>query len=332
MRVDDDPALRRLPEHLGQPDHRHRRTGDDVGQHLAWPDRRQLIDVADQDQGCPGWHRLEQAVQQRHVDHRDLVHDQQLAIQLVLLIALEAAARRVGLEQTMQGLGLEAGGLAHPLGGPAGGCGKGDALRSGPQDLEDGVDQRGLADAGAAGDHQDLGAQCQPHRFPLAGSQDQAGSLLDPRDGPVGIDRGPGLASAAQPEQPLGDALLGAVEPGQEQAGAALGRVADDGTIGQLQRDRCIHHRDGDLQQRGGALAQLVRRQAAMALVHGFGQSVADPGPGADHRRLLDPEPHRDLIGTLEADAPDVAGQAVGVLRDDLDGIGTVGLEDPHRA
>ena len=69
-----------------------------------------------------------------------------------------------------------------------------------------------------------------------------------------------------------------------------------------------------------------------MALVHGLGQSVADPGPGADHRRLLDPEPHRDLIGALEADAPDVAGQAVGVLRDDLDGIGTVGLEDPHRA
>ena len=69
-----------------------------------------------------------------------------------------------------------------------------------------------------------------------------------------------------------------------------------------------------------------------MALVHGLGQSVADPGSGADHRRLLDPEPHRDLIGTLEADAPDVAGEAVGVLRDDLDGIGAVGLEDPHRA
>ena len=53
MRVGDDPALRRLPEHLGQPDHRHRPAGDDVGQHLARPDRGQLVDVADQDQGRP---------------------------------------------------------------------------------------------------------------------------------------------------------------------------------------------------------------------------------------------------------------------------------------
>ena len=232
----------------------------------------------------------------------------------------------------MQGLGLQARSLLHPLGSPAGRRREGDARRSGPQDRKDGVDQGGLADAGAAGDHQHLGAQRQPHRFPLAGSQDQAGFLLDPRYGLVRVDRGPGWAALGQPEQPLGDALLGAVEPGQEQARAIPDRVGHHGTFGPLQRDRRIHHLGGDLQQRRRQLAQLVHRQAAMALVHGLGQGVADPGPGADHGRLLDPEPHRDLIGTLEADAPDVAGEAVGVLRDDLHGIGTVGLEDPHGA
>ena len=36
-----------LPEHLGQPHHRHGAGGDDVGQHLAGPDRGKLVDVAD---------------------------------------------------------------------------------------------------------------------------------------------------------------------------------------------------------------------------------------------------------------------------------------------
>jgi hypothetical protein len=34
---------------------------------------------------------------------------------------------------------------------------------------------------------------------------------------------------------------------------------------------------------------------------------------------------------TLEADAANVSSQAVGVIRHDLDGIGAIGLEDPHR-
>ena len=57
-------------------------------------------------------HRLEQAVQERHVDHRDLVDDDELGLERVLLAALEAAAGGIGLEQTVQGLGLEPGGLA----------------------------------------------------------------------------------------------------------------------------------------------------------------------------------------------------------------------------
>ena len=89
---------------------------------------------------------------------------------------------------------------------------------------------------------------------------------------------------------------------------------ADHRAVGQLQREGRVDHLGRDLQQLGGERAQLVRRQAAMALVHGLGQGVGDPGPGADHRRLLDAEPHRDLVGGLEADAADVAGEPVGVL------------------
>ena len=83
---------------------------------------------------------------QGHVDHRDLVHDQQVALEDgMLLAALEPAPGRVGLEQPVQGPGLVPGGLAQPLGGPAGRCGQGNGLRLHRQDLEDAVDQGGLA-------------------------------------------------------------------------------------------------------------------------------------------------------------------------------------------
>ena len=68
-----------------------------------------------------------------------------------------------------------------------------------------------------------------------------------------------------------------------------------------------------------------------MALVHGFGQRVGNPRANTDHRRLLDAELHRDRVGGLEADAADIARQPVRVLGHDLDGVGAIGLEDPHR-
>ena len=49
-------------------------------------------------------------------------------------------------------------------------------------------------------------------------------------------------------------------------------------------------------------------------------------------RRLLDPELGGDHVGGPEADAADVAREPVRVLRDQLDGVGAVGLEDAHRA
>ena len=170
----------RLAEHLGQPDHRHGARGDDVGQHLARPDRRQLVDVADQDQGRPSRHRLEQRVHQRHVDHRDLVHHQQVAVERVLLVALEAASAgsasssrcRVLASSPVASLIRLA---ARPV-GAASAMSRVLARRISRMALTSVV----LPTPGAAGDHQQLGAQRQPHRLPLALGQAEAGLLLDP--------------------------------------------------------------------------------------------------------------------------------------------------------
>ena len=69
-----------------------------------------------------------------------------------------------------------------------------------------------------------------------------------------------------------------------------------------------------------------------MPFVHRFGERVGDAGTHSDQRRLLDAELGGDLIGGAETDAADVAGQPIRVLRDELNGVGTVGLVDAHRA
>ena len=66
-----------------------------------------------------------------------------------------------------------------------------------------------------------------------------------------------------------------------------------------------------------------------MPLVHRLGERVGNAGAHAYQRRFFDPERRRDLVGGDKANPADVAGQAIGVLRDQPDGIGTVGDLSP---
>ena len=51
--IHDDLTLGRLPEYFGEAYHRHRAGCDDIGQHLAGPNRGKLVDVADDQEGGP---------------------------------------------------------------------------------------------------------------------------------------------------------------------------------------------------------------------------------------------------------------------------------------
>ena len=156
-------------------------------------------------------------------------------------------------------------------------------------------------------------------------------ALLDPRQGLVRIDPGPGQRAVRQPHQPLGDGALGPIQTGQKHAGRFADLVGDHRALGQFQIERRADQLLRHLEQLLGERDQLVGRQAAMALVHGLGQRIGDAGAHPDHRGLLDAELHGDRVGGLEADAADVARQPIGVLGHDLDGVGAIGLEDPHR-
>ena len=74
MRIDDDPALGRLPEHVGQAHDRDRTGADDVREHLAGANRGQLVNVADEQQGGMIGHGLQQRLHQQDIDHRAFVH------------------------------------------------------------------------------------------------------------------------------------------------------------------------------------------------------------------------------------------------------------------
>src|SRR5580692_2566588 len=50
VRIDDDPALSGLSKDLGQAHDRHRSRRDDVAENLPRPNRRLLIDIADEEQ------------------------------------------------------------------------------------------------------------------------------------------------------------------------------------------------------------------------------------------------------------------------------------------
>src|SRR6266702_146340 len=69
-----------------------------------------------------------------------------------------------------------------------------------------------------------------------------------------------------------------------------------------------------------------------MPLVHGFGQRIGNTSADPHHGGRFDAELHRNGVGGLEADAPDIARQAIRVLAHDLDGVGTIGLENPYRS
>jgi hypothetical protein len=275
-------------------------------------------------------HRLQESVHQRHVDHRGLVDDEQVAFQRVILLAPEAAVYGIGFQEPMDRLRLTAGAFRQPLGRPAGRRGQRDVDGLDPQDFQDRVDQRRLADTGTAGDDEDLRSQRQPHRLALALGEGDARFALDPRNGLLGIDRWPRQRTGRESSQATGDGTLGPMQPGEKDAGLLVHGVGDHLAVIELQIERALDDRGWHLEQLGGHRQQLLARQPAVPVIHRLGQRVADTGTGADHRRLLDAELPGDQIGALEADAADVAGEPVRVLGHDANGVGAVGLENAH--
>ena len=171
MRAAHDAAPRRLAENFREAYHGNRAGDDDVGQHLARTDRRELVDVTYEQQGSVIWYSLEQGLHQHHVHHRGLVYDQQIAAQRVVAISPEAATPGVRLEQAVNRPGLKSGGLAQALGSAAGRRAQHHVHVLGDQDAQDAVHEGRLAYPRTAGHDHDLRHQGQANGVGLAGCQ-----------------------------------------------------------------------------------------------------------------------------------------------------------------
>ena len=168
VRAGDDPASRRLAEYLGQPHDRNRAGGNEIGQHLTRTDRRQLVDVADDQQSGFVGNRRQQRPHQHDIHHRSLVDDQKSAVERIVGVALEPPAPGIDLKQPVDRNGLEPGGLCHPFGGTAGRRAEKQGHARGAQDAQDRVDDGRLAHARTAGDDHGLGVQGPVNRIGLA--------------------------------------------------------------------------------------------------------------------------------------------------------------------
>src|SRR6266446_387060 len=127
----------------------------------------------------------------------------------------------------MDRLRFDPGALRQPLGGTTGGGAKRNRDRLREQDLEDGVDQGCLTDAGTAGDYQHLRSESDTNSLSLTIGERQPRPLLDPRNRLVNIDRRPGRFSDCQRLELFGDLPLSPVEAGKEDATVALKVVGD---------------------------------------------------------------------------------------------------------
>ena len=120
----DDLALRGLAEHLGQAHRGQRLPRPEIAQDRAGADRGQLVGVAHEQELRAVGDGLQQVVEEDDVDHRGLVDDDQVGLELAVGVALEEALLRAELEEPVQRLGGATGGLGEPLRGAAGGGGE----------------------------------------------------------------------------------------------------------------------------------------------------------------------------------------------------------------
>ena len=124
--------------------------------------------------------------------------------------------------------------------------------------------------------------------------------------------------------------MLGVIKAGEEDAIPAFNLIGNDLPLLQFEPHRLLDDGRGDVEELDRHRQEFVARQAAMAVIEGFAQGEGDPRPRADHRRLLNAELHRNSVGGAKTNAADIAGEPIGVLGDQLDRIGAIGLEDAH--
>ena len=189
VRRDHDLARGGLAEDLGQPDHGRGLGGDHVGQHRSRAHRRQLIDIADEHELRARPHRRHQRTEQLRIDHRGLIDHDEIRLERILGPAREPVLVRLVFEEAVDRHRLLQGRLTEPLGRAAGGCAERDLPVHELREVDDGLDDGRLADAGAARDHDALVEERGLHGPALLARELEVRHRLERVDRRVDIER-----------------------------------------------------------------------------------------------------------------------------------------------
>ena len=187
MRAGDDTAAGRLAEDFGELHARHGSTGDQIMQHHAGTDGRELVRITDDEQMRSLRQGGEQLGHQWRVDHRRLVDDEQIADERLatmttpLAIALE-------FEQAVQRFGLQSGAFGQALRCAAGGGCEHEFDLLALQNEQNAAQDRRLSHTGSAGDDEQALPQGLAHGPLLAFGQFFAGLLHHPTQRGIFVD------------------------------------------------------------------------------------------------------------------------------------------------
>ena len=187
MRVAHDHRAPRLPEDLRQRDRRDPARADQVCEHIARADTRQLVGVAHHHKAAAGFERRQKRAHQRKVDHRHFVHDHRVRLERLFLVFSEGDLAGdlvpAHAEQPVERLRLFAADLAHPLGGASRRRGKHHVKSHAHKQLHDRAHACCFTGAGTTGEQQQFLLCRQLHRLALKRRVFDALLLFDFIDG-----------------------------------------------------------------------------------------------------------------------------------------------------
>ncbi len=243
-----------------------------------------MVDIADEQEIAAAGQSGKQVAHEGHVQHGAFIHDQQIARKGIGGVAQEAAGAGGDFEQAMDGFGFHAGGFGEALGGAASGSAEEATDFLGGEDEQDGIDQRGFADARAAGDNEGATGERLLQGLTLSGGELLLSPGFAPGDGFFKIDGRVAGSGALEHHgfDGIGDGLFGAFEPGQINKFFIADLFLNEFLILQSAGDGGIDEREGNVEQLVGGFFEVVRGQRAMALTHGFLKNVTQAGTGAE--------------------------------------------------
>lgn len=140
-----------------------------VVQHIASSHAGELVGIAHENDSRVEWRRFEERCGKPRIDHTEFIDNEQIALELVVSIAVELPGNRIHFEQTVDGSCLFATTFAHALGGAPRRGGEAYAFFHLACKVQDSLEDCRLACAGATCDNRNLSRVRHLDSAPLNG-------------------------------------------------------------------------------------------------------------------------------------------------------------------